>query len=261
MRPTESGKVQVDPSLAQPGLPRPLVAHALRRAGRDVAGAQVAEARVDPLEVVVPVGLGNGRRRLEPVLLLLAAPDAPVAGSDSEQIEREPTGGPFVTGMQVAWDPRAGRVGSTHRACRRAGDDGVRAARVGRQVEDVAVAPGREDDGVRRVPRDRPCHQVAHDDPLRVVAQDHEVEHLGLQWRADPGCRHHPRKGRAGPRRCCRSVWPSRRTSSRPGLRRRSGWPGSRRTRGQTAHPGPRNWSTMLTDTPASAGTFASRER
>jgi len=53
-----------------------LVAHALRGAGSDVTGAEVAEARVDALEVIVAVGFGDVGGGLEAVLLPLILLDA-----------------------------------------------------------------------------------------------------------------------------------------------------------------------------------------
>ena len=57
----------------------------------------------------------------------------------------------------------------------------VRAARVGREVVNVAVAAGGEHDGVAVVPRDFAGLEVADDDALGVAVHDHEVEHLGVR--------------------------------------------------------------------------------
>jgi hypothetical protein len=55
-----------------------LVAHVLGLARGDVAGHQVAEGRVDPLQVVVAVLLGDLRGSLSQSSALLGHPDAAV---------------------------------------------------------------------------------------------------------------------------------------------------------------------------------------
>ena len=54
----------------------------------------------------------------------------------------------------------------------------VAAHRVGREVEDVAVAAGGEDDGVGDVGLDLAGHHVAHDDATGPPVHDDELEHL-----------------------------------------------------------------------------------
>ena len=66
-------------------------------------------------------------------------------------------------------DLREAGVGEAGAALVRAPDRRrVGAPRVGREVEDVAVAAGRQHDGVGRVPAELARHQVAHDDALGV---------------------------------------------------------------------------------------------
>lgn len=52
---------------------------------------------------------------------------------------------------------------------------------VGRQVEDVAVAAGGEDDGVREVRVDLPGDQVPGHDAARPPVDDDQVQHLGAR--------------------------------------------------------------------------------
>ena len=71
------GEVQVDPEPARAD-PATLVADVLGRAGGDVAGHQVAERRVDPLQVVVAVVLAGSPARVALVLPRLRHPDPAV---------------------------------------------------------------------------------------------------------------------------------------------------------------------------------------
>ena len=57
----------------------------------------------------------------------------------------------------------------------------VRAARVGREVVNVAVATRRQHHSIGVVPRDFAGLKVADDDALRMAVHDHEVEHLGVR--------------------------------------------------------------------------------
>jgi hypothetical protein len=57
---------------------------------------------------------------------------------------------------------------------------GVGAARVGGEIEDVAVAAGRQDDRVGRVALDLARDEVADDDALRLAVDDDEIEHLAV---------------------------------------------------------------------------------
>jgi hypothetical protein len=56
----------------------PIVAGFLGGARRDVARAQVAEARILPLEEIVAIVFGDLIRKLRDILSLLWHPDAPV---------------------------------------------------------------------------------------------------------------------------------------------------------------------------------------
>ena len=57
---------------------------------------------------------------------------------------------------------------------------GVGAARVGGEIEDVAVAPGREHDRIGGEALDLPRHEIAGDDALGLAADEDEIEHLAL---------------------------------------------------------------------------------
>ncbi len=61
------------------------------------------------------------------------------------------------------------------------GGGDVAAFRVGREVEDIAVAAGGKDHAIRRVRGDRAGDHVAHDDAFGVAVHDHEIEHFGAR--------------------------------------------------------------------------------
>ena len=84
-------------------------------------------------------------------------------------------GAPFVG------TPNRGRIGT---------------ARVGGEVEDVAVAAGGENDGIGRVARNRARDEVADDDAFGLAVHDHEIEHLGVGMQV-----HRTGTDRAGQRR------------------------------------------------------------
>ena len=155
-----------------------LVAHVLRLAGRDVAWHQVAERRIDPLQVVVAVSLGDLPRVLGAVLGLLGHPDASVVTQRLAH-QRE-------LGLRLAVDRDARRVD-----LRVAGVPEVRALAVGApsrcdvaahrvrgQEEDVAVAAGGEDDRVGEPGLDRTGDHVAGHDAARLAVGDDQLDHL-----------------------------------------------------------------------------------
>ena len=158
-----------------------LVAHLLRGARGDVARREVAERRIHPLEVVVAVLLGDVVRVLPAVLLLLRHPDAAVV---AERLRHE-----RQLRLVVAGDRDAGRVDLREAGVGEAGaalvgapdGGGVGVARVGGEIEDVAVAAGGEHDGVGRVAGDLAGDEVADDDALGVAVDHDEVEHLGVR--------------------------------------------------------------------------------
>src|SRR5215203_5214567 len=65
----------------------------------------------------------------------------------------------------------------------------VRALRVGRQVENVAVATGAKNDRITEVGGYLAGHHVASYDPARVAIHHDQVEHLGpgIDGHATPG--------------------------------------------------------------------------
>ena len=69
---------------------------------------------------------------------------------------------------------------------------GVRALGIRRQVEDVAVAAGSEDDRVGDVGRDVAGDEVAHDDAARPPLDDDELEHLVADELLHRASRHLP---------------------------------------------------------------------
>ena len=62
----------------------------------------------------------------------------------------------------------------------------VAAAGVGREEKNIAVAAGREDDGIGRVPDDFAGDEVAGDDALGVPVDEDEIEHFRL-WKHRDG--------------------------------------------------------------------------
>ena len=161
------------------------VDHALGRPGRHVPRGQVAERRVDALEVVVPLvlgDLGGGSG----VVGVLGDPDAPVvaqrlrhegqlrlelvAGRDAGRVDLGVAGVGEVRALLVR-PPRGG---------------GVAVHGVGRQVEGVGVAAGAQQHGVAAVAGDLAGGQVPGDDAGgHAVLEDH-VEHLDLGVELDP---------------------------------------------------------------------------
>ena len=73
------------------------------------------------------------------------------------------------------------RIGKAGSALVRPPDGGgVRAAGVGREIEDVPVTAGRQHHGIGGVTADFAALQMAHDDPLGLPLHDHQIEHLGV---------------------------------------------------------------------------------
>jgi hypothetical protein len=76
-------------------------------------------------------------------------------------------------------DLRVARVAERGALLVRAPDGGdVAALRVGREVEDVAVAARRQDDRVSRVRLEQAVRQVAGDDAARLAVHQHQLQHL-----------------------------------------------------------------------------------
>ena len=174
----ESAEIEVDAAAARSDA-APLVALLLRRAGRDVPGGEVPEARILPLKVVVPVLLGDLVGGLAAILFLLRDPDPAVV---AQRLGHEGQLRLVVSGLRDAggMDLREARVreegaflvGLPDR--RDAAPHGVR-----RQIEDVHVSARSEHDGVARVDADLAGHEVADRDPLRLAVDHHQFEHLG----------------------------------------------------------------------------------
>ena len=144
------GEVEVD-ALAAGAHAAALVADVLRGAGGDVAGDEVAEGRVDPLQVVVALVLGDLARRAASSPLRLRHPDAAVV---AQRLAHQRQLGLVVAGARDAGGVDLGEagVGEVGAAPVRPPDGGgVGVLGVGRQVEDVAVAAGGQDDGVGEV--------------------------------------------------------------------------------------------------------------
>ena len=157
----------------------PLVAHFFRGARRDVARREVAEARILPLEVVVALRLGNLRRRLRAIFLPLRHPHAAVV---AQRLAHQRELGLMLAAHRNARrvNLREARIRERRAALVRAPDRrGVRALRVRREVEDVAVAARAEHHRVGEVRLDRAGHHVARDDAARAPVDDDQIEHLG----------------------------------------------------------------------------------
>ena len=155
-----------------------LVAHVLGLAGGDVARHEVAEGRVDALEVVVARLLGDVARVLVAVLGLLGHPDASVV---AQGLTHEGELGLEVPGLRDAGgvDLRVAGVGEVGALAVRAPDGGgVASHRVGGQEEHVAVAAAGQHDGVGHVGLDLPGDHVAGDDAAGTAVDDDELDHL-----------------------------------------------------------------------------------
>src|SRR6185437_4548444 len=127
-----------------------LVAHLLCRAGRDVARAKITKRRILALQIIIPLGsryfIG---RTLVPLRLWY-----PHASIVAQRLAHQRELGLIVAAHGNArWmDLRVARIRERRPSLVRTPDGGrVAAARVGGQVEDVAVTTSREHDGVRRV--------------------------------------------------------------------------------------------------------------
>ena len=154
-----------------------LVADLLGGPRGDVPRREVPEARVHALEVVVALLFRDLARRTL-VALGPGHPDPPVV---AERLGHE-----RQLRLVLAGDRDAGRVdlgeagvGEGRALLVRAPDRRrVAALGVGREVEDVAVAAGRQAHGVGHVGLDLAGDHVAHDDAARAAVDDHELQHL-----------------------------------------------------------------------------------
>ena len=170
------GEVQVD---AEPTRSHPaaLVADVLGGPGGDVTRHQVAEGRVDPLQVVVAVGLGDVRGG-PLVLARLRHPDASVV---AQRLTHQRQLGLVLTRHRDAGGvdlgvAGIGEVGAL--AVRPPGGGDVAAHRVGGQEEHVAVAAGGEHHGVGVVGLDLTGHHVADDHTAGLAVGHDQLEHL-----------------------------------------------------------------------------------
>ncbi len=177
------GEVQVDALAAGAHAPA-LVADVLRGAGGDVARDEVAEGRVDALQVVVALVLGDLVGG--PVVALgLRHPDPAVV---AQRLAHQRQLRLVVAGARDAGrvDLREAGVGEVRAAPVRPPDRGrVGVHGVGREVEDVAVAAAGQDDGVGVVGVDLPGDQVPGDDAAGPAVHDDQVQHLGARVHLD----------------------------------------------------------------------------
>nr|BFE75348.1 hypothetical protein GCM10020092_086490 [Actinoplanes digitatis] len=171
------GEVEVDAEPAGADAAA-LVADVLGRAGRDVAGYQVAERRVDPLQVVVAVVLGDLGGRLAAVLAALGYPDpAVVAQRLAHQRELALVAAGLGDAGRV--DLRVAGVREQRAlAVRPPARRDVAALGVGGQEEHVSVPAGGEHDGVREVRGDLAGDQVADDNAAGLAVDDDQLQHL-----------------------------------------------------------------------------------
>ncbi len=158
----------------------PLVADVLGGAGGDVARHEVAEGGVDPLQVVVAFVLGDLGGR-PGVALGLGHPDAAVV---AQRLAHQRQLGLVVAGARDAGGVDLGEAGVGEVRAAPVGPPdggGVGVHGVGRQVEDVAVAAGREHHGIREVGVDTARDQVPGDDAARPACHHDQVQHLGAR--------------------------------------------------------------------------------
>ena len=170
------GEVEVDPEAAGAD-PAALVADVLRGPGRDVAGHQVAERRVDPLQVVVALGL----RDLPWVALVLPALRHPDPAVVAQRLAHQGELGLVVPADRDArrvdlGEARVGEVGAL--AVRPPGGGDVAAHRVGGQEEHVPVAAGGQHHRVGEVGLDLAGHQVPDHHPAGLAVDHDQLEHL-----------------------------------------------------------------------------------
>src|ERR1700719_4496667 len=67
---------------------------------------------------------------------------------------------------------------------------GVRAFRVGGKIEDVAVAPGGEDNDIGGIGLDRATYEVTCNNAARFAVDENEVEHLAAAVHLHPARGH-----------------------------------------------------------------------
>ncbi len=177
------GEVEVDTLSARPHSPA-LVTDVLGGAGGDVARHEVAEGRVDALQVVVALVLGDLVRGTV-VALGLRHPDPAVV---AQRLAHQRQLGLVVAGARDAGgvdlgEAGIGEVGTAPVGPPDRGGVGVHGVR--RQVEDVAVAAAGEYDGVGEVRVDLAGDEVPGDDPAGPSVDDDQVEHLGARVHLD----------------------------------------------------------------------------
>ena len=175
----------------------PLVADVLGAPRRDVAWHQVAVARVQSLEVIVALCLGDlvrppavGRTRRHP--------DAPVVAQGLAH-QRE-------LRLMVPRRRDAGRVDLREAGVRERGTPLVGAPdrrdvaplRVGREVIDVAVPTGGEDHGVADVRIELAADEVADDDAAGRAVDYDQVQHFVPRVHPDLAAADVPREGLVG---------------------------------------------------------------
>src|ERR1700693_3556641 len=158
----------------------PFVANRLGIARGHIARDQIAEAGIAPLQKVVTFVLGD---LIGWTLIprLHRHPDAPVIAkrlAHQRELRLIAPGNRDAGGMDLS----EARVGERSAPLVGPPDSGaVGAFRVGRQIINVAVATGAQDDGVGDVRLDPASDQVAGDDPAGLAVYDHQVQHLGAR--------------------------------------------------------------------------------
>src|SRR6266446_4462431 len=115
----------------------------------------------------------------------------------------------------------------------------VAPARVGREIENISIATGREDYGIARVRFDSPGNQTPRDNSLGVPVDQNEIEHLRLRKHFDVPRRDLATKRLIGAQEKLLPGLPPRIESPRD-LR------SAKRTVGQQSTVFPRKWHTLL---------------
>ncbi len=176
------GKIQIHPPAGFANPPA-FVTDVFGRAAGNVARGEIPKRAIHAFQVVIAVRLRNVRRIFPAILLFLGHPDAAVV---AQGLAHE-----CELGLVIASDRDAGRmdlretgVGKARAPFVSAPDgSGVRAARVGGEIEHVAVSPRGQHHGIGVVPGDLAGAQVAHNDALRVPVHDHQIQHLRVRVR------------------------------------------------------------------------------
>src|SRR5262245_12994109 len=157
------------------------VANFLRRTRRNITRRKIAVARIFSLEIIIAICFGDFAWRLLSILFAFRNPDAPII---PERLRHERQLGLMLaanrntSGMDLCErrvrEKRASFIGAI-------GGRDVAPASVGREIEHVSIAPGREHHSIRRQSLYFSGAEIAGKDSLGMSFDDHQVEHFSLR--------------------------------------------------------------------------------